>query len=502
MIEAFPPTAATTEPPPRPVALERYLDIVDDPRAFLETAVTPLPVTVWAHPERIDAETLRQRLAADGIRARRLPWHPDALRLDANFRPGSRLEYVAGLYHVQEEVSLLPVHLLDPQPGERVLDLCAAPGNKTAQLGLAVGRAGTVVANERSLGRIGVLRANLERLGVINCAALLYDATGLQLPPQSYDRVLADVPCGCEGTSRKHPTSVDGSGMPPGRLSDVQTGTLRRAVAACKVGGRIAYATCTYAPEENELVVQAVLRQAIPGSLEVLPARVEGLHGSPGLGQWQGEVIDPELQRTLRVWPHHNNTGGFYVALLEKKAPTGYFGDDEVVEPAGEADPVDRLPVVDAVPHLAPYINHFDIPPETFDDFLIFQTAKRFLSYTTRDLRPPSRLKLHAVGMPFLHVHMKWPKPTTGMVLSLGHAATRNVLDLEPEQTQRYLRKETFQISETQRRAILPGQVLLRDTFTRGDSSTHSAMVGVGLYRAATGEVESWLPKAWKLQTP
>jgi 16S rRNA C967 or C1407 C5-methylase (RsmB/RsmF family) len=97
-----------------------------------------------------------------------------------------------------------------------------------------------------------------------------------------------------------------------------QRAILRQAVRRCRPGGRIVYSTCTYAPEENEAIIDAVLRDVGPDTLHVGPARIDGVTGSPGLTEWKGQSFHPSLANALRIWPHQNDTGGFFVAVLEK----------------------------------------------------------------------------------------------------------------------------------------------------------------------------------------
>lgn len=296
---------------------ERYRPIVDDWDAFAEALHRPLPTCIWANPLRTTPEKLADWLRDQGLDLAPLPWIDHAFRLPADVAVGNRFAYVTGLYHVQEEVSLLPVPLLDPQPDDRVLDLCAAPGNKTAQIATRLENRGTVVANDISYGRLASMRSTLDRLGIANVTTTTYDASNY--PPESgtFDRVLADVPCSCEGTSRKQPNVIEQRDAMRD-MTGAQTAILRKAVQLCRSGGRVVYSTCTYAPEENEAVVDAVLRDVGTDRLRLRPARVEGVASSPGLTAWQDRSFHPSLAHAMRVWPHQNDTGGFFVAVLEK----------------------------------------------------------------------------------------------------------------------------------------------------------------------------------------
>lgn len=296
----------------------RYRSLVDDWDAFCDALARPLPTCIWTNTLRTTPRRLLEWLADDGLTPTPIPWYPGAYTLPDDAQPGARLPYAAGLYHIQEEVSLLPVVLLAPRPGERVLDLCAAPGGKTAQIAVALRNHGTVVANDRHAMRLGVVRATAERLGLLNVATTTYDAANYPGAAGVFDRVLADVPCSCEGTSRKHPGVLEQASPEASEaISGVQRAILRKAAQLCRPGGRIVYSTCTYAPEENEAVVDALLRE--DDRLRVVPAAVPGFAADPGLTEWRGARYDASLRHALRYWPHRHDTGGFFAAVLEKR---------------------------------------------------------------------------------------------------------------------------------------------------------------------------------------
>ncbi|MFP4596857.1 MAG: RsmB/NOP family class I SAM-dependent RNA methyltransferase [Persicimonas sp.] len=300
--------------------LERYRSIVGDWDGFAEALSRPLPVCVWTNTLRTRPERLSELMQTGGWAAEPVGWYPGAFRLPPQVSPGKRLEYMAGLYHVQEEVSLIPPVLLEATPDDRVLDMCAAPGNKTAQLAVAMHNRGTLVANDRNYGRIRALRRTIDRLGLANVSVTAYD--GANYPPESgsFDKVLVDAPCSCEGTTRKHPEAIEKlSTNYDCRLAGTQRALLRKAVQRCRVGGRVVYSTCTYAPEENECIVSEVLDE-LGAAVRLLPARIEGLRSAPGLTSWKQRQFNDEMTNAMRIWPHQNDTGGFFAALLEKTA--------------------------------------------------------------------------------------------------------------------------------------------------------------------------------------
>ncbi len=301
--------------------LRHYRDIVDDFDAFLASARQPLPVCIWTNPLRYKPEALRQRLEAYGIEVRPSRFFEGAFLLPHGTAPGNAMEYALGLYHVQEEIALTAVHALDPQPGERILDMCASPGNKTARTAALMQDTGVILANELKHGRLAAMRANLERLGITNTMIRCGDGSNVPLTSGPFDRVMADVPCSCEGTVRKKPGFPGAGRMADDlrlRLSRVQGHLLRRALKLTKPGGVVIYATCTFAPEENEVVLDEVLRH----HGKIVPFAPPGdMITAPGLTHWQGRQMRPDLIHAQRYYPHHNDTGGFFVARIQVEAP-------------------------------------------------------------------------------------------------------------------------------------------------------------------------------------
>lgn len=296
--------------------LERYRGIVDDWESFIEALNRTLPRCGWVNTLKISAEDLYARLDRDGVEYRRLDWEPNAFIFtdDLANSPGTRIEFYLGYYQIQEEAALVPGKFVR---GQRVLDMCAAPGNKTAQIAVALGNRGTVVANDRSYPRMRAIRNTTDRLGLVNVVMTQYDAANFPAATQ-FDTILADVPCTCEGTSRKNHDALEPE--EPDRLERLgrsQRAILKKAFRLCKPGGRVIYSTCTYAPEENEMVIDDVLKK-LPFEPSWVKCELEGFKSSEGLLSWQENSFPAEMSNAMRVWPHHNDTGGFFVAAWDK----------------------------------------------------------------------------------------------------------------------------------------------------------------------------------------
>ena len=468
--------------------LFRYKSLVDDWNAFLDVIVRPLPTVIWTNTQRISPQALRRLLADLGVEVTPVSWYPGAFRLPDGVKPGHLWPYKVGLFHVQEEVSLLPPVLLAPRPGERVLDMAAAPGGKSAQMALLMENRGTLVANDIGSDRMRALRHVLERLGILNVSTLVHDGSNIPATVGYFDRVLVDAPCSCEGTARKNPEVLRLCGLDVSlEYQGVQKALLRKAVQLCRPGGRVVYSTCTFAPEENEAVVDAVVREFGEARVRVVPVQVTAFRTSPGITEWAGRRFHPSLVHALRVWPHHNDTGGFFIAVLEK-SPEGWTRVPPQAPLLREARPEW---VVDPSPWLRVLEERFGIPPEAFADYTFLRTGKQGIRIVSRDHRPPLRPAPDAVGMLFMHTKGRFPKWTTAAVLTFGHLATRNVVEVTRRQLEAYLRREDISLGREQAAACSGrGYVVLRH---------QGVTVGLGLFHPDNGggTVASLFPKGW-----
>ena len=457
--------------------LERYRPLLDDWPAFAAALDRPLPPCVWANTLRASPAYVEGLLRDGGYGPRPIPWVPGAFRLEHADGLGREWWYLAGLCHGQEEVSMLPARLLEPRPGDRVLDLCAAPGGKTAQMAVALDNRGTVVANDVTAGRMKPLRANIERLGLVNISTTLGDGANLPGAAGPFDRILVDAPCSGEGTWRKNTYGAGDLGREVSRdRAGLQKALLRKATQLCRQGGRVVYSTCTFAPEENEEVVDAILREQGPERFRLVPAAMPGLTTTPGVTEWEGRALLPELAGCVRVWPHHNDTGGFFVAVLERLVESS---QDETApfEPAW-ADATEWVPY---------FQERFGVPEAFWEPYRAYRQSTRGLHLVDREHAAPARPGPDTSGLFFFRTALRPPKPTTAAAMLVAPHADRNCIDLEHDQLDTYLRGETFALNTDQRAVCSgPGRVLVR---YRGFG------MGAGYYLAEEGLLESHFPR-------
>lgn len=250
-----------------------------------------------------------------------LPWSGLGFRLNMEVknpaRPGKHPFHAAGLYYLQEPSAMLAAEILSPLPGERVLDLCAAPGGKATHLASLLAGEGLLIANDVHPQRVWHLSENLERWGI--CNAIVLNETPERLAEHFgayFDKVLVDAPCSGEGLFRKEPLvrQIWTPEMPDG-CAIRQLRILETAARMVKPGGRIVYSTCTFNPQENE----AVIARFIDGNPDfelVDPGIIPGT--TRARPEWVSERSVSSLNRALRIWPHLAPGEGHFVALLEK----------------------------------------------------------------------------------------------------------------------------------------------------------------------------------------
>lgn len=265
--------------------------------AFLESLERPRAVALRFNPMKGERPVLPFVGAP-------VPWEPEGFYYDPETRPGLHVYHEAGVYYLQEASAMAPVALLDPKPGERVCDLCAAPGGKTTQIaGRMLGR-GFLVCNEINPKRAKILSRNIERMGVANALVTNeHPETLASRFPGFFDRVLVDAPCSGEGMFRKEEAAVtDWSQETVQMCARRQREILDSAARLVRPGGRLVYSTCTFAPEEDEETVAAFL-EAHP---EFTPEPVEAPWFVPG------------ENASYRMWPHKLLGEGHFAAVLRK----------------------------------------------------------------------------------------------------------------------------------------------------------------------------------------
>lgn len=229
--------------------------------------------------------------------------------------PGKHPYHEAGLYYIQEASAMAVGTTAAPTPGLKVLDLCAAPGGKASHLASFMNNEGVLVANEPVPSRAAILSRNIERMGIRNCVVTNEKPEQLaQLLEHYFDMIVVDAPCSGEGMFRKDKdTANQWSRENVEMCSDRQKSILESALKMLKPGGRIVYSTCTFSPEENEMVIENLLDIYSELILEDTP-EIRG--ASDGRPEWS-KTGTTELRKCMRIWPHKSAGEGHFIAALK-----------------------------------------------------------------------------------------------------------------------------------------------------------------------------------------
>ena len=274
---------------------------------------------------------------------KRIPWCADGYYYEEEEQPGKHPFHEAGLYYIQEPSAMSVAEYLQPQPGERVLDLCAAPGGKSTALAASMKQKGILICNEIHPARAKVLSENIERMGVAN--AVVTNETPEKLAEhfkEYFDKILVDAPCSGEGMFRKNQEAVEEWSCDNVRMcAERQDDILKEAAKMLRPGGILCYSTCTFSPEENEGCAERFLKKN-PDFYLLQPEIKEGMtEGNP---LWTKNK-DPEIKKTLRLWPHKLQGEGHFIALYQKKEAAGErrSGKGSIEEPVKRVKDVKEL---------------------------------------------------------------------------------------------------------------------------------------------------------------
>ncbi|MEK7136833.1 MAG: hypothetical protein AAB853_00970, partial [Patescibacteria group bacterium] len=425
---------------------------------------------------------------------------------------GRDLLHQLGHTYIQEAASMLPVELLDPQPGDAVLDLCAAPGSKTTQIAAHLrsrgdygGQAamtdplsprerdrvrGVIIANDTQEKRLWVLKQALHRSGVTNAIVTKKEGEWFgKHMTERFDRVLVDAPCSAQGIFRKdpgaaafsHPKKIE-------KFASIQRRLLEAGIHAAKVGGRIVYSTCTLTPEENELIVAEMLEK-FAGKVEAVDIqelRIKNQELGIRLGKAAEDshsvqkILIPNskfLIPSLRLWPQTYDTEGFFCAVLQKIAPTR-----EVV-------------LMETIPFLERKLSENEVQKirlsleEQFGTSFLAESDSLFergnlILLTNGDVANfPLPVRDYSIGLPFAKrikgaaVHEPLLRITNDLVMLRGNRATKNIRDItDPELAE-----------------LLRGKDLPCDPALAGDQILRWRDLPIGLGRAGGGTLRNRL---------
>jgi 16S rRNA (cytosine1407-C5)-methyltransferase len=304
--------------------LERIAKITNVTTAEAEQLLRgELVQSIRLNPLAATPEATLKHMRALGWQGEPVNWCEYGYSIQTGFEALRDSELVkSGALYIQNEASWLPVMALDPQPGEIILDLCAAPGGKTSHIAALMKNEGELIANDNSKPRLLKLQANMERLSA-KAEYTLHDATRFDRTIEDllFDKILLDAPCSGEGLiSLSREKSLDTWSVAHiRRLASLQKRLILTAWRLLKPGGRLVYSTCTMAPEENEAVIDWLLRRA--PDAKIIPLSVNLSAMQKGITSWNEQTYDERISQAVRLLPK-NGREAFFTCVLERQIST------------------------------------------------------------------------------------------------------------------------------------------------------------------------------------
>lgn len=363
-----------------------------------------------------------------------IPWIENGFYYDGeHVQPAKHPYYFAGLYYLQEPSAMTPANRLPIEPGDKVLDVCAAPGGKATELGAKLGGEGVLVANDISNSRAKGLLKNIEVFGIGNVLVLSEEPGKLEEYFKEYfDKILIDAPCSGEGMFRKDKKMVKAwEEHGPEFFAKIQRSIVTQAARMLKPGGMILYSTCTFDPKENEGTIEYLLQQ-------YPEFEIQEIRPYEGFAEGMLEVTESkseEFSKTVRIFPHKMHGEGHYLALLKKGE-----GTKEEPKPS-KSKRTKKVPE-----ELAEFLQ--DIAWEM--DFSRLEILTERVYYMPADIPDVKGIRFLRTGLYLGDVKKNRFEPSQALAMCLKKQEYAHTISLsvEDERVAKYLKGETIEVDD------------------------------------------------------
>jgi NOL1/NOP2/sun family putative RNA methylase len=394
---------------------------------------------------------------------------------------GSTFEIAFGFYYLQGLTSMFPPIVLNPRPNEKVLDLCSAPGSKSTQLAELMANKGTLVVNEIQLERVKALVFNLDKMSFLNYGVINSKGEILsKYYEEEFDKILVDAPCSGLGIIQKKSEvnkwwSIDRVN----RLTDLQTRLLVASIKMLKPGGEVVYSTCSLTVEENELIIDKILKKY---PVEVCDIQLPINH-KPGFTKYQAKELNPDLKKAIRIFPWETDSDGFFLIKLRKTSSISHDDDSKwkksyVIKlcEATDVEMYDQLSILS---------EEFGIAPSVFNEYkyIIKHGDIYFINHDWQD----TNLGLfHRIGTKFGTID------TNRKIVFHSHAA---------QILQKHITKNIYEISDIEEaRTYLNGGLIVNDSLKPGQYAVKYDGIILGTGVVIQGGLKSRFPRSKRTQ--
>ena len=411
---------------------------------------------------------VQQVLERELFRFSPVKWCPTGFYYPGDERPGRHSYHHAGVFYIQEASAMAVVECADIQQGDKVLDLCAAPGGKSTQIAAKLGGTGLQVSNEIVPNRAKILSQNIERMGIKNAVVTNESPEKLEkVFPDFFDRIIVDAPCSGEGMFRKDPAVVNEWSLSQVEVCANRQGhILESAHKMLAEGGIIVYSTCTFSPEENEIAVQKFIEKH-PEYVIVKPDVHK--YFSPGVPQW-AQSSNADLSGTMRLFPHKIDGEGHFVAVLKKT-----IGDTSKVKYAkNTADKKLLQPYFDFEKKFLKNIS--------FDNFTLFGENLYAMPHGTPDL---SKIKVLRCGLHLGEIKKGRFEPSHSLAMALY-----------PDNVKQFV---SYPCDSKEMLEYLKGEALRTDEDFKGWCLVCTDGYSVGWAKVTDGTMKNHYPKGLRI---
>jgi 16S rRNA (cytosine1407-C5)-methyltransferase len=407
---------------------------------------------------------------------------PDALKFNELEEDlGKTLEIALGYYYIQGFSSMLPPLVLNPSANEKVLDLCSAPGSKTTQIAELMSNKGTLIVNDIQLDRIKALVYNLDRLNIVNIGVIHSKGEILSKYFQNYfNKILVDAPCSSLGImQKKAQVNKLWSLEKVKRLHELQVRLLVSAIKMLKVGGEIVYSTCTLAPEENELVIDKLLKKYPVKIMKIdLPVNYRNAFTT-----YKGNVLHPDLKFGVRILPWEADSDGFFMIKLRKTDET-----KPITEPASKKSYTHEFlnPGDNRITKYLSFISErFGIDEKQFYNYN-YILKRRDIFFINKDWQTENLGLFHRIGIKFGTIDKR-----DGIVF---HTNAAQILDT-------HITKNIYQVRDKEElRIYLAGQLIKNDMIERGQYVVKYNNYVLGTAIVSSTGIKSRFPRSKRTQ--